>query len=291
MKANAFRLMDSVPFGGALYPLLQRCVTGRYYRNLALLEKTAAPYLRHMDACLRHGVDPARSVYLEFGAGSDLFGNLIAYCCGVPRQIVVDVRPLVQRDQVNHVIKFLRDHELAGLVRRPTRTLQGDVVEELQEHYGIQYLAPAALESVAASRAIDVIASTSTLEHLEPAKLEATMRQCHRLIREDGIVSMIVYYDDHYAHTDPSIGPYNFLRFSRRRWAAYSPPSHFQNRLRHCDYARMFRRAGFEILFEKSFAPASYDALLRSVELADEFRGYAFDELRPVYGEFVLKKA
>jgi Fe-S cluster biogenesis protein NfuA len=88
LKAKAFRLMDSVPFGGAFHPLFQRLITGRYYRRLEPLDKVAAPYLRHLDAGSRHGLDPARSVYLEFGGGCQGCGMVsVTLKYGVERTI------------------------------------------------------------------------------------------------------------------------------------------------------------------------------------------------------------
>ena len=68
-----------------------------------------------------------------------------------------------------------------------------------------------------------------------------------RILKPGGIISAIVDYSDHYAHTDRNIGLLNYLRFTPEAWSKYNHSSHFQNRLRHHDYREMFEDLGFEI--------------------------------------------
>jgi hypothetical protein len=58
---------------------------------------------------------------------------------------------------------------------------------------------------------------------------------------------MYVDLSDHWSHGDPSIGEVNFLRYPPRQWRRLNPSNHFQNRLRHSDYLRLFAAAGFAV--------------------------------------------
>ena len=43
----------------------------------------------------------------------------------------------------------------------------------------------------------------------------------------------------------------NFLRFDHKKWKKFNHNSHFQNRLRHYEYIRLFKSLGFSIISEK----------------------------------------
>ena len=86
---------------------------------------------------------------------------------------------------------------------------------------------------------------------------------------------------DHHAYFDDTVSPHNFLKFSSRTWRLINSSLNHQNRLRHPDYIRVFKQAGFEILVEKTVAPTDEQlAKLRGMAVAEEFRGrYSLEEL------------
>jgi hypothetical protein len=69
------------------------------------------------------------------------------------------------------------------------------------------------------------------------------MRECHRLCHSGSVLSLKIDYSDHYANADLTISKYNFLRYSAAEWRKYNPSLHYQNRLRHCDYRKIFAGA------------------------------------------------
>jgi hypothetical protein len=143
----------------------------------------------------------------------------------------------------------------------------------------------------AADGTIDLIASTSTLEHIPPNAVRAILRECRRLCHERSILSMQIDYSDHYSHRDPTITPYNFLKFPERKWRHINMPHYYVNRLRHSDHATLFEEAGFRIISERSTIPPNAEQMLKSVKLAPEFQGYSHDDLMKVRGYFVLAPA
>ena len=70
-------------------------------------------------------------------------------------------------------------------------------------------------------------------------------------------------------------------------------PLHFQNRLRSPDYLRLVREAGLELATERPSGPSDEGrAELRSLPLAERFRGYAEDDLGVTVLSFVaLRRA
>jgi hypothetical protein len=60
-------------------------------------------------------------------------------------------------------------------------------------------------------------------------------------------MSHTIDYSDHYAHADPNITSYNYLRFDDLKWKIFNPSIHYQNRLRTPDYRHIFENNGFRI--------------------------------------------
>jgi Methyltransferase domain len=291
-KALAFRVLDAAPRGDRLYYQLQKRVTKTVPRQLSPTAATARRFLEHIDAARRLSPgDLGQRTLFEFGAGWDLYGNLVAWCCGVGTQLVYDMRRWVRPDQVNVVIRHLMQDPPAGAVRIPDATLPEDdgFDAALREQYGIDYRAPAdAGETGLPDACVDLIFTTSVLEHVPEAALRRLMVECRRLARPGAVISHVIDYSDHYAHADPAIGPYNFLRFNETAWQAFNPGIHFQNRLRHADYLRLFDELGFRLLEERAEQPDDAAAVLAGLPLAARFRDRPVAELAPTLGHVVL---
>jgi hypothetical protein len=117
------------------------------------------------------------------------------------------------------------------------------------------------------------------------------MIECRRLLRDDGLAAFVIDYRDQYSYSDSAIGPYNFLQFSDEEWARFNPPLHYQNRMRHSDYLRVFEQTGFEPVVEVGAHPDS--AIAQSfdeIKPAARFAPYDVQDLEIVRGEFVLRK-
>jgi SAM-dependent methyltransferase len=145
----------------------------------------------------------------------------------------------------------------------PLRTLH-----DLEHHFGIRYLAPRDARATGLpSSSVDFASSAATLEHIPAIDLVPLLAECRRLLRPDGAMSSRIDLRDHYAHFDPTISPYNFLRFGMRTWRILNPPLHHQNRLRRPDYLEAFATAGFHIVEERVTEQSERDlaALRQSV--------------------------
>jgi hypothetical protein len=288
-KALAFRLFSAMPRGETLYYLTQRYVTRTLPRNLAHYGKWQHAHARTFQRLFRGDVRDAR--LFEFGAGWDLHSNLSQWCYGIDRQVVMDIARLARLDQVNRVIDYLKRNPPPDAVRVPGASLTGSLEDALERQYGIRYLAPAdARHTGLEPGSVDLICTTSVLEHIPAPELEAIVRECHRICSGRAVVSHVVDYSDHYAHTDASIGVYNFLRFTDREWSRFSPPLHYQNRLRHFEYGELFRRAGFRVIQEETTVEDTAAADLARVPLAERFRAMTAAQILPRTGHWVLTR-
>lgn len=257
-KALAFNIFDRIPFGEQLYYFMQRNVTRTLPRKLAPTAETGGVQLRHVQTIHRHVGDWRNLVLMEFGAGWDLYANLIYYCLGLERQVAIDVRRWARAEAINAVIAHLQADPPAGHVRLPSIPVRQESLEaDLQRHYGVRYMAPFDASTTGFDPgSIDLIVTTSVFEHIPPEVCRAILAECRRVIAPEGLMSHTIDYSDHYAHADPGITDYNYLRFDDRQWERFNPGIHYQNRLRTPDFRQMFGQSGFAVVeAEEWFGP------------------------------------
>lgn len=285
-KALAFRILQNAP--DWLYYFVQRKITKSVPRN----PKNYGCYLdevRRRRDTLQLAGPLAGKILLEFGAGWDLFHNIVLYAYGVDWQILVDLNPHMRPDLVNGVIAELMRNPPKDAIRELPGLLGPDAKGSLAQMYGIDYRAPADARALdLPDSSVDFVATTNTLEHIPFESLRDIMLECRRVCRPDGYVCMQIDYSDHYSHSDSSITPYNFLQFAEPDWARFNPSNHYQNRRRHIDYRKLFVETGYKILREDCSRPEHWKALLESVRVDSGFRDLAEDEIGITSGTFLL---
>lgn len=287
MKSAALRALDALPFGDELHYRLQRNVTRSLPRPTREVLDAIADCRRHVASFRKHGVEGG--LLLSYGAGWDLLENLVYYRYGIDRQIAIDIKPLARIELVDAVAAMLGDLMTEGDPDRRFVPVGSDLAAGLAQGYGIEYRAPADARAVDLPDAsVDMIATTNTLEHIPIDSLLDIMKEGRRLLSPRGVVSMLIDYSDHFAHSDSSITVYNFLRFDAATWRRHNTGRHFQSRLRHSDYARLFRDAGFRILAQEAERPRDWEKLVERQPISSEFRGYEIDDLATVHGYFLL---
>ncbi|HWT99385.1 MAG TPA: methyltransferase domain-containing protein [Terriglobales bacterium] len=290
LKAATLNFLGVAPFGGTLYYLLQRYVTKTIPRRLAPTEETGAAQISHARKFLQCGIHLDEATLFEFGAGWDLYSNIILYCFGANRQITIDIRRLVKAEAINAVIRHLQADPPQGAIRTPPALIrQSHLEEDLRDLYGIIYRAPddaTALDF--ADDSIDLIATTSVLEHVPDDIVQGIMRECYRILRRGGLMSHVIDYSDHYAHSDPAITEFNYLAFDEKAWARYSPGIHFQNRRRSSYFRRVFEKYGFVV---RETDPWHGEAeALEKVPVNPQFKQYPRAELLELGCHFLLEK-
>jgi Methyltransferase domain len=277
LKCVFFQLLEHLPGGRVVYRLAQKYVTGSH-----LFEVTDA-YLRihqfHVTQYRR--VHPGRA--LEFGGGRHFLSPLLLSNAGATEVLVYDIQRLSSPTQINHTIRQLR-----GRVSGEWPEI-GDW-QDLERTYRIRYVAPGdARNTGLTGTSVNFFCSTSTLEHIPPADIRQILKECSRVAAPNAVFSHIVDYADHFHYADASISLFNFYRYSERRWRWLNPPNHFQNRLRHSDYDKIFRELHWRPIETNSgmVAPEA----LRSISIDPLFQRYASEDLLTTIGYFVLAAA
>jgi SAM-dependent methyltransferase len=281
-KAALQKGVSALPAAESVNYLFQRHVSRSLPASEAGFRRKLDRAAGHLGAYAEHGPPRplADGVCYEFGAGWDLTVPLAYWALGVERQLLVDIHANLRFDLVNGTLVRLERSDDERLVRRPGAA---DVASaaELEERFGISYVAPRDARATGFDAAsVDFVSSTNTLEHIPAYDLCPILAECRRLLRPDGVLSSRIDLRDHYSYFDPSLSPYNFLRYSDRAWRLFNSRLLYQNRLRRPDYLRAFADAGLEVVEEvASRADEPALASLRELELAPRFRGYPPDEL------------
>jgi SAM-dependent methyltransferase len=251
----------SLPHSDATF--LHHCeFAGRYIR--ALREYTDTP------------IDDARC--LEFGAGWDCAIALALCSLGVRQQILVDISAKLRFDLINETLDQAR--RLADKVaeRAPGANVfvlpdRVDSARDLSA-MGIRYWVGDLMDLKWPS-GFDLISSTSVMEHIPADVLPRLVRHCRELLRPGGIFAAAIDTADHYSRFDRSISHVNFLRYSPLIWPLFSPPLHYQNRLRVSDHVKIIKEAGFSILEDTRNRIRKHP----NIRPHQSFQEYAIDDL------------
>ncbi len=289
-KAAMHWLLSYLPGGSQLHYWIQRRVTGSIPRSDARLREAVEYAYAHVNSFHRYlGRSLNGALLFEFGAGWDLPVQLIFFAKGASRQVIVDRTRLIKKELVNDSIRRIREMGLGSPDRLPARMIEGNLEEELKEHYGIDYRAPCdARTSGLASNSVDLVTSTETLQHIPVADLFQILTECHRIVKPGGLITAAINYDDHYAFFDRHISVYNFLQYSDNAWRRYNPPTHYQNRLRHVEYIGLFRHAGFRLLYENPSYGSDADlGQLAHMPIDARFQRHSLEDLA-VHGSYVV---
>jgi SAM-dependent methyltransferase len=141
----------------------------------------------------------------------------------------------------------------------------------------ITYNAPAdAISLPCADQSIDFHTSYTVFEHIPPSVLRNILLEGNRVIRTGGAFVHRIDYSDHFSHSDKSISPANFLKFSTTEWDKIAGNRYmYMNRLRHDDFLELFKAVNHHILLDE---PNLDRELLQMIkqgkpDLHDDFRG------------------
>jgi hypothetical protein len=277
LKCVSFQILEYLPGGEFLYRAAQKFVTGNH-----LFEVTDAYLGLHQFhvAQYRH-VHPGRA--LEFGGGRHFLSPLLLSNAGATEVLVFDIQRLSSPAQVNHTIRQLKG-------RVPGEWTEIDDWDDLERTYRIRYLAPGDARNTGLSDgSISFFCSTSTLEHIPSPDIRLILNECRRIAAPGAVFSNIIDYADHYYYADASISIFNFYRYSERRWRWFNPSNHYQNRLRHSDFDKMFRELDWKTIETKT-GTVSPDSI-RTISPDPLFLRYDAADLLTSIGYFVLSAA
>lgn len=292
-KAIFSRAVDKIPYGHKLYFLAQKYIVGSVPRTLLPVQSVGRRYLQHVEnfARLADGQTLKNGVLFEFGAGWELYSNIVQWMGGINNQFIVDITPLFKPELFNDIIEKIAQQadDLPDSLRVPTRKLGADWKRDLKNFYGIEYHAP--MDAGATSLEDDSIsffASTNTLEHIPFDSIRKIILEMTRIGKPGALVSFEIGYWDHYRLVDSRISGFNYMQFSEAEWARYNPDSHYQNRLRHPDFLALFE-SHFDMIAVDPVHDPKAEKHLAKLDLDARFSNYSLEELAIESANFIMR--
>lgn len=307
IKAYIQKMSAALPdrLGYGLYHSLQK-LQGTFRADRVLPRLGVARKM--VDLAQQYGRSICGKTFFELGTGWTCGTPLGLWLCGADRVITVDINPYlkeplvlaelgylirhldaVQRLFGEHAEQTLFRERLARLSQTPPRNLP-----ELFALTGIEYRARFdARRTSWESESVDFYFSWYVLQHIPPASLQDIWRECHRIVRRDGLVMHCVDAGDQFTRADPALTAINFLRYDQATWQHYAGNRFaYHNRLRASDHLELARKSGFEVsTAEVKVDERSLNALQNGFPVHPDFQGKTPEDLATIRLLFVAWKA
>ncbi len=232
---------------------------------------------------------------LEIGSGWHPLLAMIFISAGARDVILTDVDRLLDHRLVRSAIDTVLSKRAVLVERigcdcfdRLQIDLSGSNLTKMLERLGITYCVPYQTKQ-SPTQSIDLIVSCSVLEHISLSLLDTMITDFHRILAPGGAMVHFIDNSDHFEHNDKTISRVNFLRFGDLTWKLCClNPQNYQNRLRHSEYAHLFKSRGFDIAFEYRESRDREQAEVQAMPLAPRFRGREIQDLAAITSQFVL---
>ncbi|MCO6047429.1 class I SAM-dependent methyltransferase [Aeoliella sp. ICT_H6.2] len=254
------------------------------------------------------GRSPVGATFFEVGTGWRLNLPIAMWLLGAEQTVTVDLNRYLRMELVQEDLAYLRQHRdaMAGMFAGAlpelfdrTRFAQllaahPTSAEEFCQLIAARYIAPGdAARTPLADDSIDFHVSCNVLEHIPQQVLAAIFAEANRIVRPDGLLLHRVDHSDHFSHTDQSISPIHFLRFSDGYWQTLAGNRYgYVNRLREDDYLALFDGAGQAIEQVESECDAHVLSLLEDdLDLAKPYADKSLDTLARLNSLFVTRPA
>lgn len=281
-------LRGVIPFQPALRRLKRRI---RPYRDdPANSDYCLTQGLQQIAALREAGIVLEGNEILEFGSGWVPIIPLVFALGGASRVILTDIARLMDATTIERARDVVggRIADVAQTLRRGEDELR----VKLREPFAPDYLVPwdAATHPDAS---VGIIISRAVLEHLPEAAVRTFLGHFHRILQPGGAMCHVIDNSDHWQHRDRSLSRVNFLRYEEADWRwrlAQLNEQTYQNRLRHSDYRRLIRDAGFVVVGDSGRADARSVQDLQSLPLSRRFQGRDPSDLAVLESLFVARK-
>jgi len=239
---------------------------------------------------------------LELGTGWFPTVPVGLYLCGAAEIWTFDIASLLRASQLKRMFLRFEESDQTGELRkrlpwvRPERMAKlrevsaavgqcspAALLERMNIHFRVRDAQQTGLEPAS----IDLIVSTGVIEYIPAHVLKSILTEFKRVGTPHAIQSHYVNLCDQYSYFDPTITPFNYLKYPARQWKYLNSPLTWQNRLRISDYRALFAETGYQIIRERD--TAGDPVALRKVPLAPEFQHYKVEDLLVLFAWLVAK--
>lgn len=267
-KSFIFFILSLVPKKGGRILFLVQKIRGRPSKKIKAISQN---WLWHEENVKKY---TQGGTLFEFGAGITLGQNLYL-SKHFDKQFVFDLYPMFDATLSNRAALMIS--EKTKINHYPIKN-----ISDLKSYGIVYYPRGDARQTNLDAESVDFCASTNTLEHIPREDIVLIFEEIFRVMKSSGVVSVKIDYTDHYSHTDSSIHKLNFLKYDEGEWVRYNHKLHYQNRLRHSDYQKIFQSLGFVVILSESHTtPIDF-------EVASDFKDYQEGDVNSISGYFLL---
>ena len=262
------------PLSNQVYYAIQRRFGG--LRSIAVEDKLRQG-IEVAERAERNGLRVAGARVLEVGTGRRLNLPLSLWLQGADEITTVDLNPYLRPELVHEDLRQIRDERARvealfgerldhGRLRKLLALADDFNLDRLLDTCSIRYLSPGDAASVdLPDGSIDLHVSYEVFEHIPGPVLGAILGEGSRLLSADGLLVHYIDFSDHFSHSDPGIGPINFLQYGERAFGLLAGNRYmYMNRLRLDDFRRLYAGAGQRVLEQVAAPdPATAEGLAR----------------------------
>ena len=287
LKAWTQNVVAALPMADAVYYAIQRTrgslrpgrVTPHEWFTAAV---TMVEWIRSV------GQEVQDKRFLEVGTGRMLGLPTALWLCGAAETVTIDLNAYLSEALVAESNRYMREHRSEILKLFRAEAAPPGFRERFQRLVGFsgsltsfmqmtntRYLAPADATALPfPDERFDFHVSHAVLEHVPCAAVAQVLGEAKRLLRPNGLLVHVIDPSDHFSHDDTSILAVNFLKFEEREWERWAGNKFsYHNRLRACEYVKLFEAAGLRIIHQTQTIDEPSLALLKNgFPLATRFR-------------------
>ena len=293
LKTAVQHVISWLPWSHRWNELLQKYVTKGLRLRPSDFEAKLGCCRKHWEHYRTFSRKPKEApAVLELGTGWFPIVPVGLYLCGAESVTTYDLVPLVRPAGFRQSIELFCEYDQDGRLQAglpwvlPDRVRQlrqllplvgGTSPAELLARLNIHAVIGDARRTGLPSGSVDFVCSTVVFEHIPRDVLAGLFAEFRRISTKDAAMSHYIGLKDQYANFDPSLSPFNFLKYSDRRWRLLNNQMIPLNRLRIPEYRRLHAEAGYRIVKEENASGALDD--LRAIRLAPEFQRYTEEDL------------
>lgn len=278
-----------VPFADALRRLKRR-VSG-YRPNASNIGSTLYD-LRQLHNLMRANELRFRGAVLEIGSGWFPIAGIVARLAGADRVILTDIIPHIDQQTflTSRQIVLEQLDEIAKAFDFDPQTARATLIgAATPKELKLTYMAPFDITAVP-DASLDLVMSRACLEHIPAPDLEALAARLRTKLKRGGFMAHAIDNSDHFSHVDPRLSRVNFLTWSdAKHHLMWSLARGGENRLRHHEYADLFRRNGYEVIASDAFIDAKVLQGLSRLKLVAPYNRMTAEQIAAVTSWYVLR--
>lgn len=286
VKIAGFKALSLMPGGAQLYRWAQENLTGSLVPTPERVRQKIEVGIRYWDALQMANLESLllRGRHLDLGSGWHPTIPLLFHALGCPEQILADVVPVMTRETARQTTATFLQVLASGA---PSLPLQPERLHQLQSadwpawpprELGWDYQAPYMEWLRSRSSDLDLVTSTQALLHVPRPVLREIFGAVVRALKPGGVFMATIHLRDLFADGDPSITPYNHLRFSPGFWEGWvNSPLMSYNRLKAPDYRALLEGVGLRLL--QFDVEPGHSTLLEKIRIHPSFASYTREDL------------